>query len=528
MFIKILHQVTSFIIKNSSILFVIAISSGLFFYSYWKDVARPGVIYEQGWYQVWADQGQYFIMAKKIYLKDFSPSGYSYPLGYPLLGALSYKLYPQDPFLIPDFLLFVGSISLLFLSIKNIVNKRTALMSVIMALVATPLLNICTIPWTTNVTLLSSTFALYAVSRKFSFNINLILGFLVGYAFFTRYADGIILFPFLISNSLRPLTNSSQNKINLFTIIKKSLPIILCGFIILTTFYVNILMFKNPLGSYLNTIQSVGVDTIQNWPTKLIGIFFNPFLYNKDYHILSIPLFSSLLLLLFSPLGFINLYKDKKTIMFSGLGSLLLWLSLYLPYTGFSPGGIKYGNIHYLKSILPIFILTSCLGINFSTENKNNFKALIYILVLAPLLVICIYLTPKEISKKNYTVKTSINTSTINNAIDNNLSTRWDTGRPQKTGDQVVIEIKKSTKITGITINAGEPTTANGCPDNLLIESSDNESDWAVLVDYNTLQGSCTNITRFFNKISAKYIRLKLESDNKTNWWVINEIYLYD
>lgn len=70
--------------------------------------AGPGAT-TRGWW-TWSDQSRYLTEAAAIAEGRLDRTNYTYPLGYPLLGALSWRWLPAHAFLLPDLLLIAGAV----------------------------------------------------------------------------------------------------------------------------------------------------------------------------------------------------------------------------------------------------------------------------------------------------------------------------------------------------------------------------------------------------------------------------------
>lgn len=88
--------------------------AGWFFYHWYFDKSHP--IAGMGW----CDQTIYFKVAQKLAKKESIPANiFSYQIGYPLLGALFYFLFPQNPFMPVSLLLLLASLAFLYFGAKS-------------------------------------------------------------------------------------------------------------------------------------------------------------------------------------------------------------------------------------------------------------------------------------------------------------------------------------------------------------------------------------------------------------------------
>jgi hypothetical protein len=84
---------------------------GLYAIACWRHNLFPGFGPEaatRGWW-TWSDQQRYLAEAAAIAEGRLDRATYTYPIGYPALGALLWRWLPVHPFLLPNLLLFAGS-----------------------------------------------------------------------------------------------------------------------------------------------------------------------------------------------------------------------------------------------------------------------------------------------------------------------------------------------------------------------------------------------------------------------------------
>src|SRR5207248_6796292 len=80
-----------------------------------------------GWFGWW-DQGQYLKCTVGLAHGSLTQDTYWYPLGYPALGALFYRLMPQQAFFLPDLLLVSGIVLLFYELARRFVTPAEAVL----------------------------------------------------------------------------------------------------------------------------------------------------------------------------------------------------------------------------------------------------------------------------------------------------------------------------------------------------------------------------------------------------------------
>lgn len=102
-------------------------------YAYGHHPQNPGTApatLRLGWWG-WADQFAYWKSAAELAGGQLSAEHYHYPLGYPLLGALWWRLLPAHPFLVPDLLLVLAGAAAWWRLARTWLDRRLTLLTAI-------------------------------------------------------------------------------------------------------------------------------------------------------------------------------------------------------------------------------------------------------------------------------------------------------------------------------------------------------------------------------------------------------------
>lgn len=92
---------------------------------------NPGSVspdWKLGWW-AWADQFSYWASAKELVLGRITAESYHYPLGYPLLGALAWRLMPTHAFFLPNLLLVVAAAFAAWQVARGWLDRRLVVLS---------------------------------------------------------------------------------------------------------------------------------------------------------------------------------------------------------------------------------------------------------------------------------------------------------------------------------------------------------------------------------------------------------------
>ena len=118
---------------------------------YLRDSALPSTTQPgSGWWSWW-DQGEYLRAARAWAHGDLNPDLHWYFPGYPILGALFYRLMPAHPFFLPDALLLVLALYL-FVEIcgaLDVDRVKAAMIFIATVLVPPAIVGQFVVPWTT-------------------------------------------------------------------------------------------------------------------------------------------------------------------------------------------------------------------------------------------------------------------------------------------------------------------------------------------------------------------------------------------
>lgn len=205
--------------KNEILLLLIAIIIYSYSYYYLPDmISRPelsfkDVPYLSGW-ELWHDQGEYYLMSTKLATGSFNATYFIYPLGYPILGTPSALLGSEDSifshhrFFLPDLLMYLAVVYVTYqLTYRLTQSVKTSILSLAFLFFLTPYLLWFLQPWELHVVdvgLLGIFYLLFSGKEEVSGKNIMIAGLLAGWIFSARYLDVIWVLPvgllFFISN----------------------------------------------------------------------------------------------------------------------------------------------------------------------------------------------------------------------------------------------------------------------------------------------------------------------------------------
>lgn len=172
-----------------------------YFYCYLSDPSIPANdtnIY-QGWW-AWYDQGQYWKTAGELASYHLGQSQYWW--GYPLIGALFYKILPAHPFFFPNYLLgFIVTLFFYLMAVRFVTRLEALILMVLLILGSKAMMfESLVIPWNTIVTYAAvfSISYLLVISRASHRAVFFCIA-LVGLNALVRPTDAPLLFAYLVS-----------------------------------------------------------------------------------------------------------------------------------------------------------------------------------------------------------------------------------------------------------------------------------------------------------------------------------------
>ena len=136
-----------------------------------------------------------------------------------------------------------------------------------------------------------------------------------------------------------------------------------------------------------------------------------------------------------------------------------------------------------------------------------------------------------NIDRTGWAAKASKNNSNAKNALDGNVSTRWDTGAAQNGTEWFMVDMKDIQSFNKIVLNQGSST--NDYPreykiylsNNETAYTSNNESAWGEPVISGNGYGGSVLIIKFEDVKEFRYIKVTQHGTTTGNYWSISEFY---
>lgn len=525
--------------------FIAAVSLVTFCIAYIASDIRPGVT--KGWFGWW-DQSQYLLMAQDLSSLRLVADHYFYGLGYPLIGVLFYKIYPTNPFLIPNLLLYVVTIILYFKISREYLSEGLSVLTVLLIMWGTQLTEFFVVPWNNSVSIFGIGILIYlaTVVREIRLVHAISIGIVLGWVFSARYVDIIFLLPIVIYIYLREMSKSWKNIKYLL------ISICICFIIFCGVFYSH----KYAFGSFLKTPyhlhiqplsghsdQSLAAFSLSRIPDHLYSIIINPYQFHYlKYWRLNTPLlgYSFFFILALAGFSYSMFYKRAWVIGVTFL-SMIASFAFYGSFTSTRASDLKYHCLRYFAMWYPILSLMAVLALSklarYGHLLRRERRMLIFGVVAMLLFVGLSYsylqvssyrLKNKMIDSSQWKVSSNYNNESSQYAIDKNPVTRWDTGVPQRPGMYFLVDLGLIEKVGLIRLTLYGST--NDYPRGLKVQVSTDGVAWH---DGLSLKGlspphlTDDNLELHLPAVRVRYIKLVQTGSNNTYFWSIHEFEIY-
>jgi hypothetical protein len=284
---------------------------------------------------------------------------FMYGIGYPILGVIFVKIYPRDPFVIPNIILFFSSLAFFYLCLKKILKSNLfSFLGVLFLLFSTPIVEYIVVPWNSTVNVFAFSLILYICSLK---NINrylvIILAMLSAWIFASRYVDVLFVLPivlFTIKTTSKKFEIFAGRAILFFSAIFISIiPVFILHKVQNDSFSRTPYYFHTREDG--TSDQDIGRYDLQKVPESLFTLTFGQ-RNEEDREFPPLIKTAPLIILLPVTLIVIVLKRDYKLILLAvSMGVAFTFYASFVAFDGFH---LKYGCIHYIKMwFLPITLI---------------------------------------------------------------------------------------------------------------------------------------------------------------------------
>jgi hypothetical protein len=492
---------------------VLCYPMAVFLFTYFVDHVRPGALWRNGWYDIWHDQSHYMKMLQSISVGSLGP--FSYPPIYPFLGWLTAPLYPHDPFLPLNLAMFEVFTFLswrLFTRCLQPGYDFAALM--VLSHVSVKFFEI---PWTSTVTATGVAVLMWIICLgKGSIKWGIVAGLWVGLIYGARMGDVVL------GGALAAVAVAFAGRKN--GVAFASSIALSAGAIIATVLLMSHLLTGLWFGHYFEAVRSQGFSLL-SIPWRLYGYFIDAFSFHRETNPFSEPVWMVLPGLILAPAGFMVLWYRQRRLAIAVAVLCITWLITYGPFVAVTALSLKYGSVHYVKALFPALILCIFLSAAEFAASQYVARAILVSITLFVILFGTVkMMASRKIDPVSITFTASHNQALLGKAVDGNLTTRWDTGEPQKPGMSIDLDFVKSTWVNHISLDT--TLSPNGFARRLSIWKSGDGTEWLPVV-YSANQSMDAGIADYYiDPLRTRRLRLRLEQAD-ADWWSIHELSVY-
>ncbi|MCX6898112.1 MAG: hypothetical protein NT105_05355 [Verrucomicrobia bacterium] len=328
--------------------------------AYFLQPVLPGAdpAWSVGWWGWW-DQGWYWRSAQDLAHFRLKPDNYYYPLGYPAMGALFFRLMPSHAFLVPDLLCVVGILVLFHRICREFVSpwEAVALAAAAILLPRSILTDSLVVPWNSIPThLINYAIIVLLVFCRPGWSRYFAASLLLALIPWFRAADAIYMIPVFAVELWRDLRQREVRQCIAKAMLTAGLFAISIGAIVA----INYAVFGQAITPYVQTISMRRGMSFDGVLRKAYSIFLSANTMWNNREPMLIHRFPWLLFVL--P-GVVYLLKTERLRHAGWIGAMGCCVGFYLGYTGFEAANLfKYLVVRYWTWWIPLAALLAYLG----------------------------------------------------------------------------------------------------------------------------------------------------------------------
>lgn len=333
-------------------------------YSRYLNPRRPGVTTPEGFYGFY-DQSQYLALARRLADLDLPASAqeYTYGLGYPAIGAFFERLgFSGDPFAPVDTALFAFVVAATAVVGARLVSRSVGLVSAVLVAVATPTLELMSLPWNSSLVSACLLVALLLATdtKPVSAVGALIGGLAVGIAFAARYPDALAVGAIVAVALLR----AGPSRLRMIAL-SVGACLLIVGPVLWTHHTVLGSWTTTPYASHLRpdgvSDQSLGQYKLERVPRHFVEVFITAMSQGarepRDPLLLRSPFF------VLMPLGVWYLARGRhRIVVIVAFVTSAAFTTFYLSFVAGGGGDIKFGNFRYFVAWFPLWTIAAVTG----------------------------------------------------------------------------------------------------------------------------------------------------------------------
>jgi len=519
-----------------------------FFYTYWSSASRPGVYFEEGWY-AWWDQSLFIRIAGD--LAHFRlPDPYNVGLGYPLMGAIFYRLAPDEPFVVPNLLLYLLTIAVYYRIARQLVSAELALVTVVLLSRADMFLDYFVEPWSNAVTITGLSLLLYVAvfhQERVRFKAGLV-GLCLAWVFAARYGDMFLLVPLALV-ALWRLGDTLVHRWE--TLFIGGAVAAVGGGLVLLSHYVT---FGSPFATpYSNLIdlgtglpnQSWQLYRLDNVSPHIFSLFINPHVFARMpalplHSLWDTPVLGYYFVLCLSAVGMVYLLRWRRGVV---LAWLVGWVVTLMWYGSFGPSTayfLRYHTLRYFAHGVPLLLIAAIVGLvellRLDVRDRASWRPVLIGVGVNVVFVGGLYLAAhwfpefpdytRLINNDRWWATSNPEVGNPNAVFDDNMTTGWHVQGPQTAGDHIDIDLQEFYLVD--TVYLLQPPNGEAFPRHVTLSLSPDGEIWQPVQNLTTRFFDSRNWELGFTPTEARRIRIAIAADSPdAEGWGLHEVYVY-
>ncbi|KJU86845.1 conserved hypothetical protein, membrane [Candidatus Magnetobacterium bavaricum] len=315
---------------------------------------------QAGWWG-WSDQSLYMQSVAALARFDFRPEIHFYPIGYPAMGAIFYRVMPLHPMLVPNAFFVIVIIVLLYHIYRRFISTvESMILTFATIFLHKSILTNLVIPWSTIPTHALTYVIIYLMLFRQYKAVNVVVSYIAGTVIFLcRPGDVLFVVPCFVFNIVN-VEDKAEIPSRFITAVLSFLPLL--GGVL--TF--NKLFYDSyVLTPYLTSVSGTGFS-FNNFLYKTYIIFIESYSFSGLSYGSLLGYFPWFVIILPGLLYAVKRYGWKILIL---IVSLLAPLLFYISYNDCDYSTIfKYLVIHYINWTFPLWALFAYMTVRYAWD----------------------------------------------------------------------------------------------------------------------------------------------------------------
>jgi hypothetical protein len=521
-----------------------------FLYGWWTNsfnpIWRTGI--DKGWFG-WPDQSNYLQIARDLAQGHVTRPLYYGP-GYPVLAIPFLGVLPQDPFLVPNLLLYILSMVLYYRIARKFLSTEVSVLAIVLLGQGVQFLDFFVEPWGNVVAVAAVAILLYSVvyPARRAYLAAALVGVCVAWTFAARYGDALALVPLALYAvlALRP-TWRDRFRLSL-TALAAALPILIwVGFIHQTAFGAP---FATPYQLHLDPTTGLSGQDFAGRSIRYVGyhlfsllvnphVFDTRVIYDNIVHGMGDhALLADSFVIVLAGVGLAFWRRREPRLVYAYALSFGMGLLLYGTYWATAGSDLKYHALRFLAPWQPMLVVSSVGGVSLlrfdwrvGAERRAAFGGVgLGVAFISGLYLLGRWLPPfpdtaQILSPQHWSAAATVNKEQAALAIDGNAATGWKSNDALPAGARFKIDFPQLSQIDRLFLvqRIGvSPTEVSST-----VEVSADGNNWHAPANLQVHSPEPRIVEFTFDPTAARYVRFVLTADTSDKGWAIDEIYGY-